>query len=173
MSFHFPLQDGQGFCPYEKEEIWWLILRPLISCGAYTGFWHCQWMFAARVCSCCKAHMFLEMTSCSVPIRKQNYCSYFSHWDPGLQWYGTLSASLRLSLSCHFHSCLSLTLWRKESVNQEILPDTKLFRAKTLCGCTQLLPQASRRFNQFSTNIPFPVEQTKDSTGCCQPGCIS
>lgn len=84
-------------------------------------------------------------------------------------WY---AQCLRLYLSCHFHPCPSLTPWRRDSVNQEILPDTKLFRAKTLCGCTQLLPQASRCFNRFSANIPFPVEQTEDSTDCCQPGCI-
>lgn len=56
-----------------------------ISCRAYTGFWHCQWMFGARVCSHCKARMLLEMTSRYVPVRKQNYYSYFSPWDPRLQ----------------------------------------------------------------------------------------
>lgn len=30
-------------------------------------------------------HMFLESCSLCIPIRKQNYYSWFSHWGPGFQ----------------------------------------------------------------------------------------
>lgn len=32
-----------------------------------------------------RAYVFLEMMSLCIPIRKQNHCSYFFPWGPGLQ----------------------------------------------------------------------------------------
>lgn len=84
MILHFLLWDGQGFCPYEQEEMWWLILWPLISHRSYLGSRHWQWVFVALqhcpIVTDATTHMFLESCSLYILTRKQNYsfCLYYS-----------------------------------------------------------------------------------------------
>lgn len=176
MILHFLLWDGQSFCPYEQEEMCWLILWPLISHRSYIGFRHCQWVFVARICSHCNrshyTYVFRELF-CLHPYKKEKllflsvlYCQ-FSLGQSQLS---------RLALLHHRHSCLSLALWSKPSVNQEVLSVTTLCRTETLYGqheCTQLIFHTSRQTDLFSTNTLFPVEQPEHSKDCCWPRCIS
>lgn len=176
MILHFLLWDGQGFCPYEQEEMWWLILWPLISHRSYLGSRHWQWVFVALqhcpIVTDATTHMFLESCSLYILTRKQNYsfCLYYSVSSV------LVRVSSRPALLHHLHSCPSLALWSRPFVNQEVLSVTTLCRTKTLYGqheCMQLIFQASRHVGLPSTNTLFPVGQPEDSKDCCWPRCIS
>lgn len=112
--------------------------------------------------------MFLESCSLYILTRKQNYFLYVVHCQFSLGQ----SPLSRPALLLHLHSCPC----GAHPVNQEVLSVTTLCRTETLYGqheCTQLIFQASRQMDLFSTNTLFPVEQLEDSKGCCWPRCIS
>lgn len=172
MILHFLLWDGHCFCPYEQEEMWWLILWSLISHRSYPGSRHWQWVFVARIYSHCNrshhTHVFRELFSLH-PYKTAKLlflyvlCCQFSLGQSRLS---------RPALLHHLHSCPSLALWSRP-VNQEVV---SLCRTKTLYGqheCMQLTFQASRHEGLFSTNILFPVGQPEDSKDCRWPRRIS
>lgn len=158
----FSSEMGRVSARMNRRGIWWLIPWPLISHRSYIGFWYWRWVFVARIYSHCKrypsTHIFREFFTLH-PYKKVKLLFLF--FPPGT-WIPVICATLsvqcqsllpRPALSHHLPSCPSLALWRRVSVNQEILSATKPCRTKTLYGqhgCTQLIFQASRHLDLFS-----------------------
>lgn len=169
MILHFLLWDGQDFCLYEQEEMWWLILWPLISHRSSIGFRHCQWEFVARIYSHCNrshhTYVFRELFFLHPYKKAKLLLLSVLHCQFNLG-----QSALKISPIAPSPFFPSRALWSRPSENQEVLSVTVLCRTETLYRqheCTQLTFHASRQMDLFSTNTLFPVEQPEDSKDCC------